>query len=88
VRSRDDDEIIVSARGAMRSTMHTPRVSTLVLVFVTGCTSTAGPFITNISSAGPGRIRVEKCEVEFSVIGYSHIENGACTTETLDVERP
>ena len=48
-----------------------------------GCTSTAGPFITNISSAGPGRLLLEKCEVEFSTIGYYRISNENCRTETV-----
>ena len=30
------------------------------------CTSTAGPFVTNIRAAGPGRLSVTQCEVTFS----------------------
>jgi len=59
----------------------------LAALALTACTSTAGPFITNISSAGPGRIRVEKCTVEFSSLGYYRIETGECSNEVVAIER-
>ena len=35
-----------------------------------GC-STAGPFVTNISGAGPNKLLIEKCHVQFnSFVGY------------------
>lgn len=58
----------------------------LPLSLVTGCASTAGPFVTNVSSAGPGLLRVEKCEVAFSPWGHAHIENGECFVEMVPVQ--
>jgi type IV secretion system protein VirB7 len=50
-----------------------------------GCTSTAGPFVTHISSAGPGLLRVESCEVTFSKWSNS-IDVGDCTAEMVPVQ--
>ncbi len=58
-----------------------------VLALLSGCTTTAGPFVTNISGAGPGMLRIDKCEVEFTTWGYQHISTGECTSETVSIER-
>lgn len=50
-----------------------------------GCTSTAGPFVTHISSAGPGLLRVEKCDVVFSKWSSS-ISTTDCTEEMVPVQ--
>lgn len=63
-------------------TTHLTALAALI-ASLSACTSTAGPFVTNVSSAGPGRLRVEKCEVEFSPYGYAHVQTGECTTETV-----
>ena len=57
-----------------------------VLTLVAGCASTAGPFVTSVVSAGPGLLRVEKCEVAFSPWGHAHIENGECCVEMVPVQ--
>ncbi len=41
------------------------RLATVALV-VAGCTSTSGPYITNITRSRPGVLVVEKCMVEYS----------------------
>lgn len=33
------------------------------LALVSGCASTGGPFVTNISNAGAGKLTVEKCKL-------------------------
>ena len=58
----------------------------LSLGALAGCASTAGPFVTSVSSAGPGLLRVEKCEVAFSPWGHAHIENGECFVEMVPVQ--
>jgi hypothetical protein len=62
---------------------NTTRLLAIAAALQAGCASTAGPFVTNVSSAGPGMLSVEKCEVTFSPWGYYHIENGDCTTQTV-----
>ena len=53
-----------------------------------GCASTAGPFVTNISSDGQGGLIVEKCMVKFSKWD-STVSNSDCTSMTIIVgERP
>jgi len=48
----------------------------------TGCVSTAGPFVTNISSDGRGGLVVEKCMVTYNDFN-STLENGDCTSTTI-----
>lgn len=31
--------------------------------FLAGCATTGGPFVTNVSSGGPGKLVVEKCKL-------------------------
>jgi hypothetical protein len=56
------------------------------LSLLSACTSTAGPFITRIESAGPGLLRVERCEVVFSTWGSNHIETGECSDVMVPVQ--
>ena len=48
----------------------------------TGCVSTAGPFVTNISSDGRGGLVVEKCMVTYNDFN-STLENTDCTSTTI-----
>jgi len=49
-----------------------------------GC-STAGPFVTSISSAGPNKLLIEKCHVELNTfIGY--VTNKDCTSNTIETQ--
>lgn len=60
-------------------------IGALGFVAIAGCTSTAGPFVTHISSAGPGLLRVEKCEVVMSK-WTNTIDVGDCTAEMVPVQ--
>ena len=56
----------------------------VVASFSFGC-STAGPFVTNVSSAGPGKLLIEKCQVELNAfVGY--ITNKDCTSNTIQTQ--
>lgn len=46
--------------------------------------STAGPFVTNISSNGAGALNVDKCTVELN--GFTGtVSNKDCTSTTIQV---
>ncbi|TXK92670.1 hypothetical protein BMR07_13120 [Methylococcaceae bacterium CS1] len=53
---------------------------------IIGCT-TAGPYITNISSDGANGLNIEKCKVEFNQI-LSVISTGDCTNSSLKLTSP
>lgn len=46
---------------------------------ITGCT-TAGPFVTNISSDGTGGMNVDKCSVQMNAF-MGTVSNKDCTTQ-------
>lgn len=52
-------------------------ISALLLA---GC-STAGPFVTNISSDGAGGVTVEKCMIHYNPMGW--VNNSDCTSTNL-----
>jgi len=54
-------------------------VTALVLA---GCTSSAGPFVTNVSSDGHGNLIVEKCMIQLQR-QISTVENSDCTTTPI-----
>jgi type IV secretion system protein VirB7 len=57
---------------------------TLLGSLAMGC-STAGPFVTNISSAGPNKLLIEKCHVELNAfVGY--VSNKDCTSNTIETQ--
>ena len=57
------------------------RLAILAVLGLTGC-STAGPFVTNISSDGQGGLVVEKCMVQFN--GFlGTISNQEATTTRI-----
>lgn len=51
---------------------------------LTGC-STAGPYVTNLSSDGNGGITVEKCMVHYNAMGW--INNSDCTNTSIKLSR-
>jgi type IV secretion system protein VirB7 len=61
------------------------RISLFVLAaLISGC-STAGPFVTNVSSAGPNKLLIEKCQVELNAfVGY--VTNKGCSTNTIELQ--
>jgi hypothetical protein len=66
-----------------------PVVLAIVVAIAGSCASSAGPFITHIKSAGPGRVTVEKCVVEYNPSGCegAHISNEQCTREVVELEQ-
>lgn len=50
---------------------------------LSGC-STAGPYVTNISSDGTGGLIVEKCMIHYNPMGW--VNNSDCTNTTIKVE--
>ena len=62
--------------------------SLFLLAGLTGCTSKAGPFVTNISSDGAGGLVVEKCMVSLQR-QMNTMENADCTNSTIKLsQRP
>jgi len=58
--------------------------ATIATLLATGC-STAGPFVTSVTSAGPNRLNVEKCYVELnSFVGY--VTNKDCTSVVVQTQ--
>ena len=49
-----------------------------------GC-STAGPFVTNVSSAGPNKLNIEKCHVEFNAF-FGYVTNKNCSSSTIQTQ--
>ncbi len=47
-----------------------------------GCTSQAGPFVTNISSDGAGGLVIEKCMVSLQRQIHT-MQNADCTNSTI-----
>ncbi|NMC62246.1 MAG: hypothetical protein GYA55_03675 [SAR324 cluster bacterium] len=47
-----------------------------------GCTSRAGPFVTNISSDGAGGLVVEKCMMSLNR-QINTVENAECTSSNI-----
>lgn len=58
---------------------------TALLVTLTGCT-TAGPYVTNISSDGRDGLNIEKCTVEMNAF-MGTVSNGNCTSQRIAISR-
>jgi type IV secretion system protein VirB7 len=56
-------------------------ITIILLAAVTGCSS-AGPYVTNISSDGAGGLSVEKCQVKYNGFG-NYVSTGDCTHQNL-----
>lgn len=63
-------------------------VLAIAAIGIAGCTSRAGPFVTNVSSDGHGNLIVEKCMVELQR-QINTVQNTDCTTTpiALGIER-
>lgn len=59
------------------------KVITILFVssLLAGCT-TAGPYVTNISSDGANGLNIEKCKVELNAF-LGVVNTGDCTSSTL-----
>ena len=51
-------------------------------IFLSGCASQAGPFVTNISSDGRGGLTVEKCMVRLDRM-INTVEASSCTNTPI-----
>jgi len=52
-----------------------------LLLTLTGCT-TAGPYVTNISSNGANGLNIEKCSVHMNAF-MGTVSTGECTTQSI-----
>jgi type IV secretion system protein VirB7 len=58
----------------------------LALVAVLAGCSTAGPYITSISSDGRNGLNIEKCSVQMNAF-MGTVSNTDCTTQNLQLSR-
>jgi hypothetical protein len=56
------------------------------LVVLAGCSSKAGPFVTNISSDGAGGLIIEKCMAKFDP-WMSTVNNDSCTSTSITLKK-
>jgi len=57
----------------------------LTAVGISGCT-TAGPYVTNISSDGNNGLNIEKCKVELNAF-LGVVNTGDCITSNIKLSR-
>jgi len=55
------------------------------VVALSGCT-TAGPYVTNISSDGNNGLNIEKCKVELNAF-LGVVNTGDCSTSSIRLSR-
>ena len=55
------------------------------IYFLTAC-STAGPYVTNISSDGAGGMTVEKCKVQYNAF-LDYVSTGDCINSSLKLSK-
>ena len=58
-------------------------ILTTSVMLMTGCTS-AGPYVTNISSDGQGGLIIEKCGTDMNAF-MGTVSTGGCTSHTIYV---
>lgn len=56
-----------------------------LLTVLAGCTS-AGPYVTNISSDGRNGLNIEKCSVEMNAFTNT-VSTSECTTQNVQLSR-
>ena len=68
--------------------MNLPKIFIVLCVvsLFAGCT-TAGPYVTNISSDGDNGLNIEKCKVELNAF-LGVVNTGDCSNSTLKLTRP
>ena len=57
-----------------------------VVILLVGCT-TAGPYVTNISSDGANGLNIEKCKVELNAF-LGVINTGDCSNSSIKLTNP
>ncbi|HCS45769.1 MAG TPA: hypothetical protein DIW52_23600 [Pseudomonas sp.] len=60
-------------------------VTLALLAVLTGCT-TAGPYVTNISSDGRNGLTIEKCAVKMNAF-MGTVSTADCTTQNVQLSR-
>ena len=60
-------------------------IAVFLLVSLAGCT-TAGPYVTNISSDGNNGLNIEKCAVQFNSFTGA-VSNTDCTSQSVKLSR-
>jgi hypothetical protein len=53
------------------------------VMLISGCTSNAGPYVTNISSDGNNGLNIEKCMVHYNTFRGGIISTGDCTSQSI-----
>jgi type IV secretion system protein VirB7 len=57
-------------------------VASIVMVLSVSACSSAGPYVTNISSDGNNGINIEKCKVHFNSF-TGNVSTGECTSQSI-----
>jgi type IV secretion system protein VirB7 len=78
----DDEHCLMNLK---RIQMKLIFLASLVLT-ISACT-TAGPYVTNISSDGANGLTIEKCKVELNAF-MGVVSTGTCSTNTLKLTNP
>ena len=60
-----------------------PHLIAALLLALTGCT-TAGPYVTNISSDGANGLNIEKCSVHMNAF-MGTVSTGDCTAQSIKI---
>lgn len=63
-----------------------PILCVAIAFFATGCSSKAGPFVSNISSDGEGGVVVEKCMVRLDRM-INTVETADCTNTSIKLRK-
>ena len=68
--------------------MYLPKIiiSLSLVCLISGCT-TAGPYVTNISSDGANGLNIEKCKVELNAF-LGVVSTGDCSSSSLKLTSP
>ncbi len=56
-------------------------LASLIMALLSGCT-TAGPYVTNISSDGANGLNIEKCKVELNAF-LGVVNTGDCSNSSI-----
>lgn len=56
----------------------------LVAMLFSGCTTLAGPFVTNVSHDGEGRLLVDRCNVTYNAF-LGTVGNANCNSSTVKI---
>lgn len=62
-----------------------PLTISILLAVLSGCT-TAGPYVTNISSDGNNGLNIEKCKVELNAF-LGVVNTGDCSSSSIKLSR-